>query len=251
MKFLTAGIDEAGRGPWAGPVYAAIVILNPEQEEYLRSIGVHDSKKVSEKKRKILFEEILKNSTYAKVKFYDVEEIDRLGIYIATQEVIKQLVNELTSSRVDGLIDFVKLRYNVQGENEEASFDSSNHFETVKTTKNQILKQVQDDNVTLQIKIDGLFPKLELISSSGKKLNFETIIDGDEKEVAISAASILAKVKRDEFMRKLHEKYPEYSFDKHKGYGTKLHLENLKKHGPSPVHRKSFKPVKDLLVNKI
>lgn len=200
---LIAGLDEAGRGPWAGPVFASIVILNAEQEEYLRSIGVHDSKKVSEKKRKILFDEILKNSTYAKVKYYDVGEIDALGVYIATQEVMKQLVGELET---------------ISGE--------------------------------LRIKIDGLFPNLELTSSTGEILDFETIIDGDEKEIAISAASILAKVRRDEFMLRLHEKYPQYGFDKHKGYGTKLHQEMLKMHGPSPVHRKSFKPIKDLWENR-
>ena len=214
QMILTAGVDEAGRGPWAGPVFASIVILNSDQEIYLRSIGVHDSKKVSHKKRQVLFQEILKNCIYAKVKYFDVEEIDRLGVYIATQEVIKQLLKEL---RI---------------ENSELS---------LRDQKFSIL------NNQFSIKIDGLFPKLKLHYESGEEAVFETIIDGDEKEVAISAASILAKVRRDDFMRKIHELYPQYCFDKHKGYGTKLHQELLKKHGPCPVHRKSFKPVKDLI----
>ncbi len=202
---LKAGIDEAGRGPWAGPVFASIVILNPDQELYLKLLGVHDSKKVSEKNRIKLFEEILLNCVYAKVKYFEVEEIDRLGIYIATQEVIKQLVREL-----------------------------------------KIADYGLEESGDLQILIDGLFPKLELQTEKGENLEFETIIDGDQKEVAISAASILAKVRRDEFMMKLHAQYPQYSFDKHKGYGTKLHMERLMEFGPSPVHRKSFKPIKDL-----
>jgi ribonuclease HII len=235
---LTAGIDEAGRGPWAGPVFASIVILSKDQETYLKSLGVHDSKKVSKKKRNELFKEILKNCCYAKVKYHDVDEIDRLGVYIATQEVIRQLVAELP--------------FGIQDQATLDEFDVHNSSGLRPPPLNlgggsSLERQFEIHHSSFAIKIDGLFPKLKLHSQSGEELQFETIIDGDQKEVAISAASILAKVRRDDYMKKIHELYPQYQFDKHKGYGTKLHLEKLKEHGPCPVHRKSFKPVRELL----
>jgi len=92
---LSIGVDEAGRGPWAGPVFAGLVVLNDEQEKVLIEAGVTDSKKVTAKKRENLFELILRNSTFAKVKYYDIDIIDTIGIYKATKELIKQLVLEL------------------------------------------------------------------------------------------------------------------------------------------------------------
>jgi ribonuclease HII len=203
---ISIGIDEAGRGPWAGPVFAGITLLTPEQEQILIEGGVKDSKKISHKKREQLYKLILANSFYAKVKYYNADEIDRLGVYKATQELIKQLVKDLFEQ------DFIK------------------------------------DVENLEIKIDGLFPGLEFKISSDLVIKPNCIIRGDSLVTSISAASILAKVRRDEFMTELDKKYPDYQFAKHKGYGTKLHHELLKKFGPCEIHRKSFKPIKDLLI---
>lgn len=200
---LKIGIDEAGRGPWAGPVFAGLVVLNAEQEEFLKSKGITDSKKLTEKKREELFPLILQNSIYAKVKFQVAEEIDKVGIYKSTINLIKELVSDKS------------------------------------------FKELNIENPV--ILIDGVFPNLQLKDFEKNLLNHECIIKGDEKEVSISAASILAKVRRDAYMIKLDEKFPDYKFEQHKGYGTKLHSELLKQFGPCEEHRKSFKPVKLLL----
>jgi ribonuclease HII len=195
------GIDEAGRGPWAGPVFAGLVILSEAQENFLKTHGINDSKKLTAKKREELYKLILQNCIFAKVKHLPVIEIDKIGIYKSTKELIKLLAEE---------IDHIKLNLD---------FDS------------------------LKILIDGVFPKLELKNAVGL-IRHECIIKGDAKEPAISAASILAKVRRDAYMKKLHEVFPDYQFHKHKGYGTKLHQELLEKFGPCLEHRKSFAPIK-------
>lgn len=195
------GIDEAGRGPWAGPVFAGLVILSPEQEIFLVKEGITDSKKLTSKKRESLFRLILKNSLFAKVKFHTVEKIDSVGVYKATKDLINELVEDIFFNE----------------------YLEKSQFESPK------------------ILIDGVFPLLKL------RYDHECIIKGDAKEPAISAASILAKVRRDDYMKKIHELYPHYGFAKHKGYGTKLHQEKLKELGPCEEHRKSFKPVKLLI----
>lgn len=197
------GIDEAGRGPWAGPVFAGIVILSPEQEEFLVAEGITDSKKLTRKKRESLFKLILKNSLFAKVKFHTVERIDSVGVYKATKDLINELVEDLMFREY---------------------IEKSKHEST-------------------KILIDGVFPVLKL------RFEHECIIKGDAKEPAISAASILAKVRRDDYMKKIHELFPQYGFAKHKGYGTKLHQEKLAEFGPCEEHRKSFKPVRLLIKN--
>lgn len=202
---LKIGIDEAGRGPWAGPVYAAIVVLNEDQEELLKAAGVKDSKKISEKKREEFYELIKSNSLLYYVTSLNVEDIDKLGIYKATIKLIEKLVSETA---------FTKCSF---------KYDSD------------------------LILIDGSFPPLSLIeNSTNRKISYNCIIDGDVTECCIAAASILAKVERDRKMLELHKSFPNYGFDKHKGYGTKLHKENLIKYGPCPHHRKSFKPIKNL-----
>lgn len=206
--YLKIGIDEAGRGPWAGPVFAGVVVLNKEQEAFLVNEGITDSKKLSAKKRERLFPLILQNSILAKVKFIPVEELDKVGIYEATKALIQKLAEE---------IDFEMLSIPVGD---------------------------------ARIMIDGVFPGLEIRSAKSESLNHECIIKGDEKEPAISAASILAKVRRDAYMMKLHEKFPQYDFARHKGYGTKLHMEMLAKYGPCEEHRRSFKPVREILISK-
>ena len=195
------GIDEAGRGPWAGPVFASVVVLNNEQVDLLSKEGVTDSKKLSAKKREKLFDLIINNSIFHKVKYYSPQEIDQYGIYRATQELIKQLSADIP---IELLID-------------------------------------------QKVLIDGVFPGLKLLNSSGEVIIHECLIKGDAKVTSIASASILAKVRRDKFMEELDKKYPEYQFAKHKGYGTKLHMEMLEKYGPSDEHRKSFKPIAKFL----
>lgn len=197
---LSIGVDEAGRGPWAGPVFAALVILNQKQNEILLKAGVNDSKKISARKRETLYKLILKNSVFTKVKYHDVDVIDSIGVYNATKELIKQLILELDNDLLRG---------------------------------NKIL-------------IDGVFPKLVLLNSRKEIVKHECIVKGDCKVTSIAAASIIAKVRRDQFMKELDKKYPLYQFAKHKGYGTKLHLDILQKIGPCECHRKSFKPIKKL-----
>lgn len=195
---FSIGIDEAGRGPWAGPVFASIVILDKSQVRLLKDYGITDSKKLTEKKRSNLFEIIINNCIYYDIQFANSLEIDDIGIYQATQNVIKRLVENL---------DHVDIGLN-----------------------NSI------------IKIDGVFPKI-----SFRKYKLKCIIRGDQRFISIGAASILSKVARDKYMIELDKKYPEYQFAKHKGYGTKLHYDLLKKYGLSKEHRKSFAPIKSLV----
>lgn len=175
------GIDEAGRGPLAGPVYAAAVILPVD----LEIEGLNDSKKLSEKKREALFDVICEKAISYSIGIATEQEIDEINILNAT---------------------FLAMHRAVEGLN------------------------VKPDYAL----IDGnQYPKIPLVKE-------ETVIKGDAKSMSIAAASILAKVSRDRFMLEIAEKYPEYCFEKHKGYGTKLHYEMIEKYGVSPVHRRSF-----------
>lgn len=174
------GVDEAGRGPLAGPVFAAAVIL----PQGLAIEGIDDSKKLSEKKREALYDEIKSLAVAFNVAFAAEKEIDEVNILNATFLAMKRAVGGL-SLRPDLVL------------------------------------------------VDGnRAPALELPT--------KTIIKGDSLSVSIAAASILAKVERDRLMKKLSEKYPDYGLEKHKGYGTKMHVEAIKRHGPAEVHRKSF-----------
>lgn len=174
------GVDEAGRGPLAGPVYAAAVILKPDSEFE----GLDDSKKLSEKKREILFEQIIKEAVAYKIVAVDHKTIDELNILNATMLAMKTAVEGLEISADYALIDGNKL------------------------------------------------PELNCKA--------QYVIGGDAKVKSIAAASILAKVSRDRYMAELAEKYPQYQFEKHKGYGTKLHYQMLDEHGISDIHRMSF-----------
>lgn len=184
---LTCGVDEAGRGPIAGPVIAAAVILDPNNP----IIGITDSKKLSEKKRNALNLEIREKALCWSIAHCTVEEIDELNILHATMLAMKRAIESLHQRPELVLIDGNRL------------------------------------------------PKIALPA--------EAIIGGDLKEACIGAASILAKVERDRQMLEWHELYPQYNFAKHKAYGTAEHLAALKEHGVSPIHRKSFRPVRDLL----
>ncbi len=185
---LVAGIDEAGRGPLAGSVYAAAVILDP-----LKPVnGLMDSKKLSEKKRDQLALEIRENALSWSIACANVEEIDNINILQATMLAMKRAFSGL--SVVPGLV-----------------------------------------------LIDGNRVPADM------PVACRAIIKGDALESSISAASILAKTARDASLKVLHEQYPEYGFDQHKGYGTALHLERLRLHGACPEHRRSFAPVRKVL----
>lgn len=176
------GIDEAGRGPLAGPVFAAAVVL----PENVVIEGVNDSKKLSEKKREVLFEKIKTTASAYCISSASVEEIEEVNILNAT---------------------FMAMR---------RAFDG-------------LKKHVEPDFAL----IDGnRSPELPVKSMP--------IVKGDSCSESIAAASILAKVSRDRLMCELAAQYPQYFFEKHKGYGTKLHVEMIKKYGPTPVHRLSF-----------
>lgn len=178
---LVAGVDEAGRGPLAGPVCVAAVIMPLQPEKIIA--GVNDSKKLTEKKREALFDEIINTALAYKIELVSEKDIDSVNILNATKQGMKQAICGLNVHPDVVLIDAVKL--------------------------------------------DVPF-------------NTESIIKGDAKSYNIAAASILAKVTRDRLMLELDKKYPEYNFKKHKGYGTKEHIENLKKYGKCEIHRNSF-----------
>lgn len=175
-----AGIDEAGRGPLAGPVCAAAVIL-PRGEVI---DGINDSKKLSEKKRELLFDVIIEKAVAYSIKFVPPEVIDEINIRQATHKAMEEAAKDLKVKAEHILIDG----------NDNIPFDAP----------------------------------------------YTYIIKGDAKSQTIAAASILAKVSRDRYMKELDESYPEYGFKKHKGYGTKAHMEAIRKFGVSKVHRKSF-----------
>ena len=182
---VVAGIDEAGRGPLAGPVVAAAVILS----DPLPVSGIDDSKKVSPKKREKLFDEIYRHAISVGVGMVDPVDIDRMNILQASL-----LAMAISVQNLDTLPDFLL--------------------------------------------IDGTFP----ISFN---LPQKAIPKGDALSISIAAASIVAKVTRDRIMEQYARQYPEFDFAKHKGYPTKAHKEAIRKHGVSPIHRVTFKGVKE------
>ena len=178
---LVCGVDEAGRGPLAGPVCAAAVIL-PEGTVIE---GLNDSKKLSEKKREALFETVKEAAIAWSVAFASVEEIEEHNILNATFIAMNRAIEGLEINADFALID-----------------------------GNRVPKEI--------------------------KIPCETVVKGDSLSMSIAAASILAKVTRDRLMLELDEKYPMYEFKKHKGYGTALHMDLIRKYGPSECHRPSF-----------
>ncbi len=184
---LIAGVDEVGRGPLAGPVVSAAVILDPEHT----ITGLADSKKLSAKKRELLADEIKAHALCWALGRAEVDEIDQLNIFHASLLSMQRAVLALVLPPDKALVD-------------------------------------------------GKYcPELPCES--------EAIIKGDSKVAAISAASILAKVSRDREMLKMHQKFPEYGFDRHKGYPTRLHQQMIIEHGVTDHHRRSFRPVAEVL----
>jgi ribonuclease HII len=188
---LVCGVDEAGRGPLAGPVYAAAVILNPAR----RVNGLADSKVLPAERRELLAARIKERAIAWSVAFATVEEIDSLNIFRAALLAMRRAVESL---------------------------------------------QVRPDEAW----IDGTHcPDVECRARA--------IVDGDAKHKMISAASILAKTARDAEMTTLHDRFPAYGFDKHKGYGTPEHLAALSRVGPCEIHRRSFDPVKSFFQKEL
>ncbi|MGN1138941.1 MAG: ribonuclease HII [Ruminococcus sp.] len=179
FKYI-CGVDEAGRGPLAGPVCASAVIL----PDNMIIEGVNDSKKLTEKKREMLFDVIKEKALAYSIAFATVEEIEEINILNATMLAMKRAVEGLEIKADYAMIDGNRL------------------------------------------------PPIDIPC--------EYIVKGDAKSMSIAAASILAKVSRDRLCYEYAEKYPEYGFDKHKGYGTKIHTEAILKYGPCEIHRMSF-----------
>lgn len=174
------GVDEAGAGPLAGRVYAAAVIL----PQGLMLPYLNDSKKVTEKRRDVLYDVITTQAVACAVAWADEREVDRINILNARMLAMERAI---------------------------CALDPKSEFALIDGNKN-----------------------------IGITLPNATIVKGDEKSASIAAASILAKVSRDRYMCEMAKLYPEYAFEQHKGYPTKLHYERLREHGPSPIHRQSF-----------
>lgn len=182
-----AGVDEAGRGPWAGPVVAAAVILDE------RNIpkGIDDSKALDPQKREILYEQISKSGAHFGIGIADILRIDRDNILNATLWAMTEAIEALPIRTKYALID------------------------------------------------GNIAPSVNCRT--------QTLIKGDSKSLSIAAASILAKVTRDRIMCKYEDEYPGYGFVRHKGYGTSEHMQALKDLGITPIHRRSFKPIQQLI----
>ena len=177
---IVCGVDEAGRGPLAGPVCAAAVVLPP----HIEIPGLNDSKKLTDKRRRELYPVIKEQAVAYGIAFATHEEIDEINILQATYLAMERALAEL-----------------------------------------------------------AVKPDIALIDGNRAKdfgLPVKTVVHGDSLSASIAAASVLAKVTRDDLMLKMAEEYPQYGFEIHKGYGTKAHYEALSAHGPSPIHRMSF-----------
>jgi ribonuclease HII len=186
MTLRIAGIDEAGRGPLAGPVVVAAVVFAPGRTPVN---GLDDSKALTERKRELLYPRILERALAWKIVFVEADEIDRRNIFQATmhgmREALLGVAHVADCARIDG---------------------------------NRLPKDLP--------------------------CPVEAWVGGDARDRSIMAASILAKVARDARMRDLHAHYPQYGFDRHKGYPSPLHLDTLRRFGPCPAHRRSFAPVR-------
>ncbi len=185
VKYI-AGIDEAGRGPLAGPVVAAAVILKPN----VILKYVDDSKKLTEKQREKALIEIKENALAIGIGVVSVEEIERINIYRAAREAMLSAIEQLK----------IKPQY---------------------------------------LLIDAMPIELDIPSNS--------IIKGDQKSISIAAASIVAKTTRDAYMLEMDKLFPEYGFKQHKGYPTKAHIEALETYGYTPIHRKTYEPIKSMI----
>jgi len=188
---IVAGVDEAGRGPWAGPIVAAILTASDGQlsgnKKFFKRIK--DSKLLSDKKRRAIYNWLIENWNYYGVGVVEHFEIDEIGIGEANRLVVRRAINNLKIRPHYILSDYIA-----------------------------------------KLKFD---------------LPYQIFKKGESVSPLIAAASIIAKVYRDDLMLSYHQQYPQYGFDRHKGYGTRLHSARLKKFGPCVIHRQSFSPIKD------
>ena len=184
---FVAGVDEVGRGPLAGPVVCCAIVMPLDENEIIE--GIDDSKKLTEKKREKLYDEILKKAISCSIYKIEPDEIDKINIL--------QAVRQCMARAVLGL--------------------------------NGIAKTVL---------VDGNNTHLDEIT--GEEFNYEYLVKGDAKSYTIGCASIVAKVYRDRLMEEYSKEYKEYGFEKHKGYGTKIHIDTIKEIGPCPIHRRTF-----------
>lgn len=185
-KKIIIGLDEAGRGPMAGPLVVGAVIFKPGYYHEM----INDSKQLSEKKRELLYDIIIQEALAYQIEIIDVADVDRLNVYQASKK---------------GMID-----------------------------------AIQHISITPDYALSDAMPL-------GDVIEHEAIIKGDSLSTSIAAASILAKVTRDRIMKEYDKQYPEYGFAAHKGYPTKQHKAALKEYGVTPIHRRSFKPVIEVL----
>jgi len=225
---LIIGVDEAGRGPLAGPVCAGAVMLDPAHP----ISGLADSKKLSEKKRHQLAPLIKAHAAAWGIGWASVEEIDELNILRATFLAMSRALAECMTR--------LHAAQNVLTAPLSADQGLTEQVWPARFSVDQVLQQVL-------VQVDGNQSPAAYRGPWHWPYATQTVIKGDEKVAAISAASILAKTARDAVMRALHEHYPAYGFAQHAGYGTAQHMASLLQHGPSPVHRKSFAPVSRLL----
>lgn len=185
-KKYIVGLDEAGRGPMAGPLVVGAVIFPRDYYDE----RINDSKKLTEKKREELYQIIIQNALAYQIEIIDVEDVDRLNVYQASKKGMLDAIEHISIRPDYALTDAMPL---------------------------------------------------------GNAIEHQAIIKGDSLSISIGAASILAKVTRDHMMQEYAKIYPEYGFDKHKGYPTKQHKEALKKYGVTPIHRRSFQPVIEVM----
>ncbi len=185
-KKIIIGLDEAGRGPMAGPLVVGAVIF--DKDFYCEDIN--DSKQLSEKKREVLYDFIVENALAYQIEIIDVDEVDRLNVYQASKQGMIRAIEHISLKPDYALTDAMPL---------------------------------------------------------GDVIAHQAIVKGDALSMSIAAASILAKVTRDRIMKEYDLLYPEYGFAKHKGYPTLQHKEALKKYGVTPIHRRTFRPVIDVL----
>lgn len=185
-KKIIIGLDEAGRGPMAGPLVVGAVIFD---KGYYNE-DINDSKQLSEKKRELLYDVIVEKALAYQIEVIDVDEVDRLNVYQASKQGMLRAIKHISLKPDYALTDAMPL---------------------------------------------------------GDAIEHQAIVKGDRLSMSIGAASILAKVTRDRIMKEYDKQYPEYGFAKHKGYPTRQHKEALKKYGVTPIHRRSFQPVMDVL----
>ena len=220
---LVIGVDEAGRGPWAGPVTAAAVVLGPRACP-LQLAPVRDSKALTAKRREALVPIIKEQALAWGVGWSEVDEIDGLGILTSTFLAMQRAVHALFSSALCS---------------ERQSACSLNSYAQALTAGK------------VRLIVDGSLHPARYLGEKEWPWPTVTMVKGDARQLEVAAASSLAKTARDAHMVALARDYPGYGFELHAGYGTKQHQEALRRLGPVAVHRKSFRPIRELLSSPV